>query len=168
MPGIQHKSDVGGVKLGLPDADAVKVAYDDLAARLGPDVVVAEMAPRGVEIALGLVQDPQFGPYIVVASGGIWIEILRDRAVALPPLSLEEAQAITAQLRIRPILEGRRGMPPADMAALHDAIMRFSILAADLGDLIAEMDVNPMLVSNRGCIAVDALVVAQSANRQQP
>lgn len=168
MPGIQHKSDVGGVKLGLPDADAVKVAYDDLAARLGPDVVVAEMAPRGVEIALGLVQDPQFGPYVVVASGGIWIEILRDRAVALPPLSLEEAQAITAQLRIRPILEGRRGMPPADMAALHDAIMRFSILAADLGDLIAEMDVNPMLVSNRGCIAVDALVVAQSANRQQP
>ncbi|MBS3649062.1 acetate--CoA ligase family protein [Pseudaminobacter sp. 19-2017] len=167
MPGIQHKSDVGGVKLGLSDAQAVQAAYDDLAARLGPDVVVAEMAPKGVEIALGLVRDPQFGPYIVVASGGIWIEILRDRAVALPPLSLEEAQEITQRLRIHPLLEGSRGMPPADMAALHDAIVRFSMLAADLGDLIDEMDVNPMLVSHRGCVAVDALVVARNANSQQ-
>lgn len=165
-PGIQHKSDVGGVRLGLPDAHAVQAAYDDLSTRLGPEVVVAEMAPKGVEIAFGLIRDPQFGPYIVVASGGIWIEILRDRAVALPPLSLEEAQATTEQLRIRPLLEGRRGMLPADMAALHNAIVRFSMLAADLGDLINEMDVNPLLVSHRGCVAVDALVVARNANSQ--
>lgn len=164
-PGIQHKSDVGGVKLGLVDAQAVKAAYDDLSARLGADVVVAEMAPKGVEIALGLVHDPQFGPYIVVASGGIWIEILKDRAVALPPLSIEEAQAIADGLRIRPLLAGSRGMPAADMSTLHDAIARFSMLAADLGDLIAEMDVNPLLISQSGSVAVDALVVTRNAKR---
>ena len=162
-PGIQHKSDVGGVRLGLIDADALAVAYADVSERLGPDVVVAEMAPKGVEIAFGLIRDPQFGPYIIIASGGIWIEILKDRAVALPPISIEEAQAVTAGLRISALLEGRRGTTPADMAALHDAIVRFSLLAADLGDLIDEMDVNPLLVSDQGCIAVDALIVRRSA-----
>ncbi|HEV7251893.1 MAG TPA: acetate--CoA ligase family protein [Mesorhizobium sp.] len=160
-PGIQHKSDVGGVRLGLIDAAAVEAAHADVSARLGEELVIAEMAPKGTEVALGLVRDPQFGPYIMVAAGGIWIEVLKDRAVALPPISLEEARAITAGLRINTLLTGGRGMPPADMAALHDAIARFSLLAADLGDLIDEMDVNPLLVSDRGCVAVDALVITR-------
>ena len=161
--GVHHKSDVGGVRLGLADGDAVRAAYRDLSARLGAKVLVAEMAPKGTEIALGLVRDKQFGPYVVVASGGIWMEILKDRAVALPPLSFEEAEAVINGLRIRPILAGGRGVPPADMTALQDAIVRFSMLAADLGDLIDEMDVNPLLVSRHGCVAVDALVVTRPA-----
>ena len=76
------------MRLGLADADAVAAAYAEMSARLGPQVIVAEMAPKGVEIAFGLIRDEQFGPYLIVASGGIWIEILKDRAVALPPLSL--------------------------------------------------------------------------------
>ncbi|MGB3388123.1 MAG: acetate--CoA ligase family protein [Pseudaminobacter sp.] len=166
MPGILHKSDVGGVRLGLADADALKAAYDDIARRLGPTVLVAEMAPKGIEIAFGIIRDPQFGPYIVVAAGGIWIEILKDRAVAVPPLSLEDAREIAGSLRINALLKGGRGTLPADMAALHEAIVRFSMLAADLGDLIDEMDVNPLLVSHHGCVAVDALVVAR--HEKQP
>lgn len=166
MPGIQHKSDQGGVKLGLADAQSFQSAYADMAERLGPEVVVAEMVPPGVEIAFGIVRDPQFGPYMMVASGGIWIEVLKDRAVALPPLSLEEAGEMIGRLRINPLLDGKRGMAPADRAALHEALARFSMLAADLGDLIQEMDVNPLIVSAQGCIAVDALLVGRSPVEQ--
>ncbi|QKC87850.1 CoA-binding protein [Mesorhizobium sp. NZP2234] len=164
-PGIQHKSDVGGVRLGLADEPALTVAYADMAARLGPQVLVAEMAPKGVEIAFGLIRDQQFGPYLIIASGGIWIEVLRDRAVALPPLSLEQAQALVGRLKTSPLLDGGRGRPAADRAALHAALARFSMLAADLGDLIDEMDVNPLLVSDHGCMAVDALLLGRNAGR---
>jgi len=163
--GIQHKSDVGGVRLGLADESALAVAYADMTARLGPQVLVAEMAPKGVEIAFGLIRDQQFGPYLVIASGGIWIEALRDRAVALPPLSLEQAQALVVRLKTSPLLDGGRGRPAADRAALHAALARFSMLAADLGDLIDEMDVNPLLVSDHGCMAVDALLLGRNAGR---
>ncbi|TPM91551.1 acetate--CoA ligase family protein [Mesorhizobium sp. B2-1-3A] len=163
VPGIQHKSDVGGVRLGLADEPSLAVAYADMAARLGPQVLVAEMAPKGVEIAFGLIRDQQFGPYLVIASGGIWIEVLRDRAVALPPLSLEQAQALVVRLKTSPLLDGGRGRPAADRTALHAALARFSMLAADLGDLIDEMDVNPLLVSDHGCMAVDALLLGRNA-----
>ncbi len=163
--GIQHKSDQAGVVLGLADETALGRSYCDMSARLGPQVLVAAMAHKGVEIAFGLIRDEQFGPYLVVASGGIWIEILKDRAVALPPLSFEQARALVGRLRASPLFDGARGMPPADKPALYAALARFSMLAADLGDLIDEMDVNPLLVSDRGCVAVDALVVGRNANR---
>ncbi|MBZ9737909.1 MULTISPECIES: acetate--CoA ligase family protein [unclassified Mesorhizobium] len=166
VPGIQHKSDVGGVRLRLGDAAALMDAYADMALRLGPEVLVAEMAPKGVEIAFGLIRDPQFGPYLVVASGGVWIEVLRDRAVALPPLSLERAQALIGRLKTSPLLDGGRGQPPADRRALATVLARFSMLAADLGDLIDEMDVNPLMISDRGCMAVDALLLGRHAGRQ--
>lgn len=158
-PGIRHKSDRGGVKLGLADDAGICAAYAEMAGRLGPQVVIAQMAPKGVEIAFGMVRDQQFGPYLVVASGGIWIEILKDRAVSLPPLTMEEAAIMIDQLKMSPLLEGRRGMPPADGRALSEALVRFSMLVADLGDLIVEMDVNPLIVSAQGCRAVDALVI---------
>ncbi|TPM25130.1 acetate--CoA ligase family protein [Mesorhizobium sp. B2-3-4] len=166
VPGIQHKSDVGGVRLGLGDEPALADAYADMAMRLGPEVLVAEMAPQGVEIAFGLIRDQQFGPYLVVASGGVWIEVLRDRAVALPPLGLEQAHALISRLKTGPLLDGGRGRPPADRQALATALARFSMLAADLGDLIDEMDVNPLMVSDRGCMAVDALLLGRHAGRQ--
>src|SRR4029079_10179797 len=108
-PGIQHKSDQQGVLLGLRHEDELRAAYQDLASRLGPAVLVAEMAPTGVEIALGLIRDPQFGPYLMVASGGIWIEVLKDRAVAMAPLDRVRAQRLIDRLRIRPLLDGKRG-----------------------------------------------------------
>ncbi len=159
-PGIDHKSDFGGVLLNLPDENALVRAYADLCARLGPNVLVAEMAPPGIEVAFGLIRDPQFGTLVILAAGGVWIEVLQDRVVALPGFGAEEALRLIDRLRLRPLFDGRRGRPPADIGALAEALSRFSILAADLGDLIAEMDVNPLIVSASGCMAVDALIVS--------
>ena len=159
-PGVQHKSDVGGVALGLADADTLRTAYEDIAARLGPRVVVAPMAPKGVEVALGIVRDPTFGPLVLVAAGGVLVELMKDRQLALPPLDEHRAHSLIDRLRSRPLLDGVRGAPAADVASLAFAISRLSVLASDLGDLIAALDVNPMIVSPRGCVAVDALVIA--------
>jgi len=161
-PGVQHKSDVGGVALGLADADALRTAYEDIAARLGPRVVVAPMAPSGVEVALGVVRDLTFGPLVLVAAGGVLVELMKDRQLALPPLDEHRARSLIDRLRSRPLLDGVRGAPAADVASLAFAISRLSVLASDLGDLIAALDVNPMIVAPGGCVAVDALVIPAS------
>ncbi|MGZ8652071.1 MAG: acetate--CoA ligase family protein, partial [Actinomycetota bacterium] len=157
--GVHHKSDVGGVALGLTNADALRAAYEDVASRLGPQVVVAAMAPPGVEVALGIVRDPQFGPLVLVAAGGVLVEILRDRRMALPPLDVPRSLAMIDRLRVRPLLDGVRGAPPADVDALARAISRLSVLAVDLGEELDALDVNPVIVTTDGCEAVDALVV---------
>jgi acyl-CoA synthetase (NDP forming) len=158
-PGVQHKSDVGGVVLGLTDADELRAAYEDVASRLGPPVIVAAMAPPGVELALGIVRDPQFGPLVLVAAGGVLVEILHDRRLGLPPLDEPRARALIDRLRFRSVLDGVRGAPPADVDALTYTVSRLSLLAADLGDLLEALDVNPMIVSPQGCVAVDVLVI---------
>jgi acyl-CoA synthetase (NDP forming) len=157
---IQHKSDQQGVVLGLRTEDEVGNAYKDMAARLGPAILVAEMAPKGIEIAFGLIRDPQFGPYLMVASGGVWIEVLKDRSVTMAPLDRERARRLIDTLRIRPLLDGKRGQAPADIEALIQAVLGLSAIAEELGDFIAEMDVNPLIVSASGAIAVDALIVS--------
>jgi acyl-CoA synthetase (NDP forming) len=157
-PGITHKSDVDGVRVGLADADAVRAAYTDITGRLGADAVVAAMAPEGVEVALGVVRDATFGPLVLVAAGGVLVEVLHDRALALPPLDVVAARRLLDGLRIRPILDGVRGGPAADVDALASAVSRLSVLAADLGDLLGAFDANPVIVGPAGCVAVDALV----------
>jgi acyl-CoA synthetase (NDP forming) len=161
-PGVQHKSDVGGVRLGLPDADAVRDAYEDVAARLGPETLVAAMAPHGVEVALGIVRDPTFGPLVLVAAGGILVELLKDRRLGLPPLDHARARRLVDGLQVRPILDGVRGAPPVDVEGLIGAVTRLSVLAADLGEHLDALDVNPVIVSASGCLAVDALVVPRA------
>ncbi|MEZ0235985.1 MAG: acetate--CoA ligase family protein [Actinomycetota bacterium] len=159
-PGLQHKSDVGGVRLGLADADAVRDAYDDIARRLGPQVAVGAMAPEGVEVALGLVRDPTFGPLVLVAAGGILVEILHERALALPPFDEVGARRLIDRLQVRTLLDGVRGAEASDVDSLAAAASRLSVLAADLGDRLDALDVNPVIVSPGGCVAVDALVVS--------
>jgi acyl-CoA synthetase (NDP forming) len=158
-PGVHHKSDVGGVALGLTDADVLRAAYEDVASRLGPHVVVAAMAPPGIELALGIVRDPQFGPLVLVAAGGVLVEILHDRRLLFPPLDVPRARAAIDRLRVRPLLDGVRGVPPADVGSLARAVSRLSVLAADLGEHLDALDVNPVIVTPDGCVAVDALVV---------
>jgi len=157
--GIAHKTDADGVRLGLATAAAVGAAYDDLAARLGPRVLVAAMAAEGTEAILGLVHDPQFGPLIVIGGGGILVEVVRDAAAALAPVSRHEARRVIDGLVLRRLLDGVRGRPAGDVEALVDAVVRLSALVADLGDLIAELDVNPLRVLPKGALALDALIV---------
>ncbi|MBL8698533.1 MAG: acetate--CoA ligase family protein [Alphaproteobacteria bacterium] len=157
--GHAHKSDVGGVHLGLASAEAVAAAYEDLARRLGPEVVVAAMAPRGTEIGLGAVVDPGLGPLVVVSAGGVMIELLADRAAALAPFDAATAAALLAELRIHRLLRGLRGRPAADLDALARIVAGFSAMIAALSDVIAEIDVNPLIAGPHGAVAVDALVI---------
>ena len=159
-PGVLHKSDVGGVMPGLADSAALGVAYADMAARLGPRVTVAPMVKGRVEIAFGMVNDPQFGPWVMVAAGGIYIEVLQDRAVTMPPLTVQQARGMIGKLRISRLMGPVRGLPAVDADGVAEALTRFALLVSDLGDLIGEMDVNPLLVCEQGCVAVDALVVS--------
>ena len=158
-PGTGHKTELDGVRLNLGDGDAVAEAYDDLAARLGPTVTIQAMAPKGVEVALGMVNDPQFGPLVMAAAGGQLVEVLNDRRFALAPFDATEAQRQLDRLKMRPLLDGVRGAPPTDMVALTETMARLSVLAATLGDVIAEIDINPIIAGPNGCVAVDALVV---------
>ncbi len=161
-PGILHKTDKGGVKLGIPDEAAFKAAYDDMAKRLGPRVLVAPMAGPGVELALGMITDAQWGPLVLVGAGGTLIEVMADRSVALPPVDEAGARRMVDRLRLRPLLDGKRGAAPSDMGSLARAVARLSALAADLGDLIGEIDVNPLRCGPKGAVALDALVVAKT------
>jgi succinyl-CoA synthetase beta subunit len=158
-PGIQHKSDVGGVVVGLWDGSSLRAAYDDLAGRLGPRVTVTALAPAGVELALGVVRDPTFGPLVLVAAGGVLVELLGDRRLAFPHLDEAEAHRLLDGLLVRPMLEGVRGAPASDVDAVAHAVSRLSVLAADLGDRLQALDVNPLIAGPGGCVAVDALVI---------
>ncbi len=159
-PGILHKSDVGGVRLGLADEHALLDAYGDLATRLGPRALIAPMARRGVELSLGMICDPQFGPIVIVGAGGVLVELLADRHAALAPFGRATARRLLDDLKLRRLLDGYRGGGAVDMDRLAEVVALFSVLAAELADLIAEIDVNP-LVAGREILALDALVVAK-------
>jgi acyl-CoA synthetase (NDP forming) len=156
--GLAHKTEAGGVKLGLTSARAVADAYRDLCRRLGSDVVVQAMAPPGVGMGLGIVNDSQFGPVLVVSAGGTLIEVLHDRATALPPIDEPRARRLIDRLRVRPLLDGARGSAPFDTDALVDAVLKLSALATELGNDLGALDINPLVVTHDGCVAVDALV----------
>jgi acetate---CoA ligase (ADP-forming) len=158
-PDVEHKSDVGGVRLGLRGPTSVAEAYGELSASLGGTVTVSPMAPPGVEIHLGIVRDPQFGPLVLVAAGGVLVEVLSDRRMGLPPLDDARARRLVDGLKVRPLLDGERGSPAADVDALVRAIVGMSWLAHDLGDLIDSLDANPVICGPDGCVAVDALVI---------
>ncbi|NLE77081.1 MAG: CoA-binding protein, partial [Chloroflexi bacterium] len=113
-----------------------------------------------VEVILGVLRDREFGPVVVFGSGGILVELLKDSALRLPPISHDEALTMIGETRGVKLLQGFRGRPPADREALADTLVRLSQLAADLGDLIAALDINPLMVlpEGRGVRAVDALV----------
>jgi acyl-CoA synthetase (NDP forming) len=165
-PGILHKSEVGGVVVDIRDPDSLERHYHDLATRLGPRALVCAMAPAGVEIALGVVNDPQFGPLVLVAAGGILVETLDDRELALCPVSRQEAAAMLSRLRVGALLQGVRGRPAADREALVDAIVNLSRFAHALADQVAEVDINPVIATSDGVVAVDALILRKPVSRE--
>jgi acyl-CoA synthetase (NDP forming) len=158
---VAHKSDVGGVRLSLATTAEVASAYEEMAARLGEEVLVQPMAPPGVELALGVVRDPHLGPLVVVGVGGTLVELVSERAVALPPFDeTTAAQLLTELPRVSALLAGVRGAPPADLPSVAAAVAALSRVAAALEDDVAALDVNPLVCGPTGCVAVDALLVS--------
>jgi ATP-grasp domain-containing protein/putative NAD(P)-binding protein len=158
-PRIAHKSDAGGVRLGIGSAAGLIAAYTDLDARLGPRVIVTELAPPGPEVIVGMARDQALGPLIVTGAGGVLADFYSERAVALPPVTDSAAAAMLGGLRVAEVLAGVRGNPPCDLAAVSAAIVSMSVLACELGDHLEAFDVNPLICGPSGVIAVDALAI---------
>jgi acetate---CoA ligase (ADP-forming) len=165
---IGHKSDVGGVQLGLSSAAEVRDAFLRIRERVTAKlptaeiagVVVQRMAPAGMEMILGIKRDPLFGPVVICGFGGVLVELLKDVAIGIPPISRQQAHSLLQGLRGWPLLIGLRGKPPADVDALCDAIVAVSNMAASLGEQLLALDINPLVVhaNSHGVVAVDALV----------
>jgi acyl-CoA synthetase (NDP forming) len=162
---IDHKSDAGGVRLDITDAKTLRSAYDALLGQFGPRVLVQEMVHEGVELALGVVRDPQFGPLVMVAGGGVFVELLRDASFALPSLDEPRAHRVVNRLVGRAVIEGVRGYGGVNISAIARVLTRLSQLAADLGEYLAALDVNPLIAGPSGCVAVDCLVITDRATR---
>jgi acyl-CoA synthetase (NDP forming) len=155
---VAHKTDVEGVIVGIQDDARLVAVYRDLSRRLGPMVIVAEQIKAGVEIGLGMVVDPQFGPVVIVSAGGRLIEVLEDRIALLPPIAAPAAVRALDRLRIRPLLDGFRGGPSVDIDRLVDVIVRFSELAIDAAGQVGAIDVNPVIAGPDRVVAVDVLM----------
>lgn len=158
-PHIVHKSDVGGVVLNIESEEQLRIAYSNMSERLGPEALIAPMVGDGVEMMLGMRVDPQFGPVVLIGFGGIHAETLNDVTFALPPFGPLHARRCIDRLQLRPMLDGQRGKPPADIDAFCDAAARFSAMIDALRHALTEVDVNPIIVHESGCTIVDALVV---------
>ncbi len=159
--GRLHKSEGGGVVVGLADRDAVRAAYADLVARLAPPAVsveaMADLAD-GVELIVGSVRDPKFGSVVMVGLGGVLTEVLGDTACAIAPVSVDAARELLLSLQGAPVLLGARGRAPVDLDALAELVARVSRLAAAHPELV-ELELNPVLASPAGVLALDARVV---------
>jgi acyl-CoA synthetase (NDP forming) len=165
---LPHKTDLGLLHLGLTGDEAIRSAANELLAtarRHGVDVrglLVEPMADPGVELIVGLQRDPSFGPAVVVGLGGVLAEVLDDIVIRLAPVAREEALAMLASLRAHPLLDGARGRPPVDRGAVADLIVGLSWLGVQRPEIV-EVDLNPVIASPDGALAVDALVVVEAA-----
>jgi len=165
-PDILHKSEIGGVLLNLADAAAVQAGFATLLARAATHapaariegVLVAKQLSGGVEMALGTLRDPVFGPMVMVGLGGVFIEVFRDVAFARCPVSPAQAEAMIRGLRGFPLLDGARGRPKADMPALAEAVAALSRFGAAAGPRLLSAEINPMLVLPAGAFAADAVI----------
>ena len=173
-PDITHKSDVGGVRLNIANAQAARDAYREMAEGVGrarpgarlAGVIVEPMVarPNGRELMVGVVRDPVFGPAITFGTGGTAVEVHADRAVALPPLNAVLTDELVRGTRASRLLDNFRNMPPVDRAALQEVLLRVSEMVCELPEIL-EMDINPLLADESGAIALDARMVVGRADR---
>jgi acyl-CoA synthetase (NDP forming) len=168
---VPHKTEAGGVRLDLRSEDAVREAHAAILASVrayAPQaridgILVQPMVRRDLELIVGGRRDPLFGPTVVVGLGGVFVELLKDSAVALAPIGLEGARELLDSLRGRALLDGFRGSAPVDVDRVADVVARVSELLADHPDSIEELDLNPLAVSDGAVVAVDALVGFRTA-----
>src|SRR5271157_723303 len=161
---VAHKSEVGGVKVGVEQAH-IEAACETMAANLRnhgivPDgFLVQEMVRGGIEMILGFARDPQLGPAVLLGLGGVTAELFEDVAIRLLPIGREDAEAMIGELKARKLLAGFRGAPPGDIPALVDAVLAFAMMAQTLGDRLQEAEINPLFVLPHGVKAADGLVL---------
>jgi acyl-CoA synthetase (NDP forming) len=177
-PDLPHKTEVGGVRVGLADAPAVEAAFDEImaaarrhapAARL-EGVLVQEMVSGGIELIAGLSRQEPFGMGVVTGAGGVLVELMRDTALDLCPIDDAQAHALLARTRASRLLQGYRGRPAGDAAAFAALVARLSQLGAAYADLLEAVDVNPVAVlpPGRGAVVLDALVIPRKPTSQGP
>ena len=171
-PDASHKSDVGGVRLGLPDAAAAVAAVREMEAlarerKLALDgVLIEQMAPPGVELVIGGVIDARFGPVVMLGLGGVFVEIFGDIAFRVCPIDRLDALGMIDELRGAALLRGARGRPPVDESRIVQALLAVGgergLLVENEGE-ITELDINPLIVSASGAVACDARIVLSEA-----
>ena len=169
-PDILHKTDVGGVKLGVSGGDDVRAAYDEIVANsraARPDakidgVLISAMAPDGVDCILGVKVDPVFGPVVMFGLGGVFTEVLRDVSFRRAPVSPETARGMIDELKGAALLRGARGAEPCDLDAICDAVSKLSVFAAAHGEAIESIEMNPLRALPKGCTGLDALIVKRT------
>jgi acetate---CoA ligase (ADP-forming) len=176
-PDISHKTDVGGVAVGIGDAEGLRAAWDRMQRSLRTNAPNAriegfelqEQVTGGKEVLIGVQRDPSFGPIVVFGMGGIYVEVLRDVTFRLAPLRALSAQHMVESVKAYPLLKGVRGEPPSDVAALTEAIERVSQFAVEVPEVV-ELDINPMIVraQGKGAVAVDARIVLAPPSRSAP
>ena len=167
-PDILHKSDVGGVRVGLTSSEAIvkaigeMMAVPQIAGARVDGFLVEEMAPAGQEMVVGGVRDPQFGPLVMVGLGGVFVEVLADVAFRICPITRLDAEEMLDELKGAPLLKGARGRPPASRSAIVDVLLKVGgeegLLMRHAADL-QEADINPIIVSENAAVAVDARFV---------
>lgn len=165
-PDIIHKADVGGVKINLPGPEALRQAYAEMLAEVcekapGAKIEGVFLQPylkRGLEVILGAKQDPCFGPVVIYGTGGIFTEVIRDFSLQVAPLSIEDALNMVRETKSFALFKGARGQKPLDLEAVLETLLRVSQLVSDFPQ-IAEMDLNPVIVREKGVLAVDARII---------
>ena len=165
-PDILHKTDVGGVKLGLNNEDDVGNAYDGIISMIKKQepaakiqgVSVQPMARPATEVIIGMSKDPQFGPVLMFGLGGILVEVLKDVSFRIVPLTRRDAREMIGEIKGYPILEGYRGQEPANIAVLEELLLKVSEFV-DSRPEIAELDINPIFAYSDGALAIDARVI---------
>jgi acetyl-CoA synthetase (ADP-forming) len=167
-PDIIHKSDVGGVVVGLKTAKDVRNAYKQILRNVKRHkrdakivgILVQEMAPSSTEIIVGAIKDPQFGPALMFGLGGIFVEVLKDVTFRIAPLTKDEACEMITEVKAYPLLKGYRNMPPADIEAIVQILLNASKLIMDYQE-IKELDLNPIMVYKKGAKTVDARIILE-------
>lgn len=167
-PQITHKSDIGGVKVGLKDKNDAAKAYKEIldavkekaADAIIEGVSIQRMAAPGLELVIGMTKDPQFGPMLMFGLGGTMVEVLKDVAFRIVPLTTMDAKEMIRQVKAYPLLKGYRGRPHADIECLEDLLLKISKMIEDNPE-IKEMDINPIIVYEKGAVAVDARIILE-------
>jgi acetyl-CoA synthetase (ADP-forming) len=167
-PDIIHKSDVGGVVVGLKTAKDVRNAYKQILESIKKHkadakivgVLVQEMAPSSTEVIVGAIKDPQFGPALMFGLGGIFVEVLKDVTFRVAPITVNEAREMITEVKAYPLLKGYRNQPPADIEAIVQILLNTSRLVMEHQE-IKELDLNPIMVYEKGAKTVDARIILE-------